>query len=66
MAKKYLVADSIPEEVPYLTAGKRYAFFGDYGSLCLIKDDTGIKIDVRPIGCAFLDGAAWRVIEEDD
>lgn len=61
----YLVADEIPYDVPYLTAGKRYKVIGEYGGLCVIEDDNGDRIDTRPVGCAFLDGRQWRVVVDD-
>jgi len=65
----YAVAESVPEDCNYLTAGKKYEVFNDDGGLFNFIDDNGDKNDPRFSnweGSSHLDGGNWTRIEEPD
>lgn len=70
---RYIYSDYIPEEVDYLTAGKRYEIidsynFRNYGEFqAAIMDDNGVVIQPVNINwpCAYIDGKIWEYVDED-
>lgn len=64
--KRYAVADEVPEDCDYLTAGKEYEIkigcVGDY----LIKSDDGELLGIEVNDCYFLNGKSWRIVEREE
>ena len=67
--KVYAVAESVPEDCDYLTAGKKYQVFNDTGSIFYFIDDENDFDDPRVLmwkNCPHLRGGNWTRIEEPD
>lgn len=66
MKKLYAVADEVPEDVDYLTAGKEYEVTdqGDLGFY--IVCDDGESAYALFVGCPHLNGGNWRIIEREE
>lgn len=64
--KVYAVAETVPERVGYLTAGKRYEVVEDFGLYFDIIDDGGGVDHCCWSGCGHLDGGNWTRIEVDE
>ena len=61
----YAVAESVPDDVPYLTAGKRYAVLdSDNKNQVRITDDEGDVVFISWNDCAHLNGGNWTRVEE--
>ena len=61
-SRVYAVADEVPCDVGYLTAGKRYKVLSEEGPGFEIRQDTGIHAYCLWAHCAHLDGGDWRRI----
>lgn len=63
--KQYAVADEVPEECDYLTAGKEYEIYSIVNEYFSFIDDKGLKrvsMTDRPSPW-HLNGKAWRIVE---
>ena len=56
------IADQVPPECDYITAGKEYLVLGGDGYSGWITDDKGVDVIVVWIGCEFIKGN-WRRVE---
>lgn len=61
-----VVAEFVPAENPYLTAGRPYPVISDGGALFTIIDNDGDALICRWNGCAHLRGGSWTSIEIDE
>lgn len=64
--KVYAVAETVPEDCDYITAGKLYATADVYAGLFDIEDDEGDVITAIWAGCEHLDGGNWTRLELPD
>ena len=65
--KVYAVAEKVPEECGYLTAGKRYAVLENCSQDGFrFVDDAGRTHDACWVGSAHINGNWQRIVEEDD
>jgi hypothetical protein len=60
--KLYAVADVVPAEIGYLTAGKLYPVLGTEENLFEVIDDGGEECSFLWNGCNHLDGGNWRKV----
>lgn len=61
--KVYAVADEVPRDIDYLTAGKRYLVRWEDKENFSIIDDENNKDDARVcrwVACSHLSGGSWR------
>lgn len=72
MKKLYAVADEVPEDVDYLTAGKEYEIISEANRRAHrcrafeFLDDTGARLVAMELDCPHLNGGNWRIIERED
>lgn len=67
--KRYAVADEVPEDCDYLTAGKEYEFkerlWGQVHIDSIIADDGGV-CPINPEQSTPLNGKSWRIVEREE
>lgn len=65
--KRYAVADEVPEDCDYLTAGKEYDEIGLYNpEWGVIQNDKGALIPIKYSEDDNLNGKSWRIVERED
>jgi len=61
----YAVAESVPAECDYLTAGKRYPVRWENSRFFEIEDDRGWSMSPNWKGSGFLNGGNWIRLDSD-
>jgi hypothetical protein len=59
-----VIAENVPDDCSYLTAGKKYKAQPHSEKLLRIEDDEREFLEIRPEGCAHLEGGTWTVSED--
>lgn len=59
----YAVADQVPPECDYITAGKKYEVIGEGGGWLWFLDDSNEILDTVWETSAHLNGGNWRQVE---
>jgi hypothetical protein len=62
--KTYAIPEKVPDDIDYLTAGKRYEVTEILGGLFAITDDDGDRIDCQWEGSAHLNGGNWTRVDD--